>query len=333
MGREEIEPLYFGGRGAGWPSRPGPEPGADWPALTAALVNAISTTGCSATSSASTVRIDEHRYVAALAELAARLLDDRHEEDEEPSAWSTPAPARPPEAAGDRPGSGPGRGPLLPVVLPAGVHGGDRGVGPARPGCFADAAGFPGHTHFVHLARRVPARHRDYLLLAATWRGPALAWPASWSPPGAHGQPRRRPDPGGHGGTLGLAALTLITAIALFGVASPARPVVGGRHRRQPPLVQFVRQKTVLLTSHRRDGPPRHRRHRCRRRGRCPQLREGLEDQADRRNPAVSRPVQGRGPPISPAVQAHARRLKGVEASHAARLLVASPVLHGLLVP
>jgi PPOX class probable F420-dependent enzyme len=54
-----------------------------------------------------------------------------------------------------------------------------------------------------------------------------------------------------------------------------------------------------------------------------------------RRNPAVEvSPSTARGRPTGPAIHAQARRLEGVEASHAARLLAAKhPLLHGLLVP
>ena len=85
MGREEIEPVYrvvaawlAEQAGARAPER-------DWPALAAVLVNATSHYWLLGDIFGEhPAGIDEDRYVAALAELAAGLLDGRQEEDQEP---------------------------------------------------------------------------------------------------------------------------------------------------------------------------------------------------------------------------------------------------------
>jgi AcrR family transcriptional regulator len=85
MGREEIEPIYQ--VVAAWlAEQAGPRGrGRDWPALAAVLVNATSHYWLLGDIfGRHPAGIDEDRYVAALAELAAGLVDGRQEEDQEP---------------------------------------------------------------------------------------------------------------------------------------------------------------------------------------------------------------------------------------------------------
>lgn len=105
-----------------------------------------------------------------------------------------------------------------------------------------------------------------------------------------------------------------------------------------PVLAPFVHQKTVLLTTYRRNGAP---------------VRTPVSIAVDgdhayirsyetagktkrlRHNPMVEvAPSTWRGRPTGPAIRARAERVDGEEAAHAARLLARkSPLLQGVLVP
>jgi hypothetical protein len=108
----------------------------------------------------------------------------------------------------------------------------------------------------------------------------------------------------------GLAALSLVTAIALVVRLGQLGWVVGEvGTAATPALVPFVRQETVLLTSHRRDGrpvdTPEHRRRRPRL---SPQLREGREDPTDPHQPeAHRRTVDGAWHPDWPGRPGHSQ--------------------------
>ena len=103
-------------------------------------------------------------------------------------------------------------------------------------------------------------------------------------------------------------------------------------------LAPFARQKTVLLTTFRRDGTPVG----------TPVSIAVAGDRAFvrswdsagkvkriRNNPEVTiAPSTARGTPTGPALPAQARILTGSESSHAGRLLARKyPLLHGVLVP
>jgi PPOX class probable F420-dependent enzyme len=105
-----------------------------------------------------------------------------------------------------------------------------------------------------------------------------------------------------------------------------------------PVLARFVRQKTVLVTTYRRDGRPVGTPVSLTVDGDHAYLRSFEQAGKTRRlrnNPRVEvAPSTARGRPTGPTLQATARRLEGVEARWAARLLVGKhPLLHGLLVP
>ena len=100
----------------------------------------------------------------------------------------------------------------------------------------------------------------------------------------------------------------------------------------------FARQRTVLLTTLRRDGTP----------VRTPVSIAVEDDRAFirswdtagkvkriRNNPEVTiAPCTARGRPTGPAIPARARILTGEESARAGRLLAGKyPILHGLLVP
>ena len=241
------------------------------------------------------------------------------------------------------PGSEPGRGLVLAVTLLAGVFMVAAGAWALlAPSSFADAAGFPRHTHFVHDAGAFQLGIGITLLLAITWRdGPALALAGLLATSTVHAVNHAVDlDLGGHGwDPWGLAALTLATAIALIVRLRQLGWVIGEVGiAASPPLVPFVRQKTVVLTSYRRDGRPVGTPVSIAVDGDRAVVRsfeKAWKTRRIRRNPTVGvAPSTARGRPTGPAIQAHARRLEGAEASHAARLLAAKhPLLHGLLVP
>ena len=103
-------------------------------------------------------------------------------------------------------------------------------------------------------------------------------------------------------------------------------------------LAPFVRQKTVLLTTYRRDGRPvgtpvhiavRDDRAFVRTWDRAWKMKRL------RNNPEVEvAPSTVKGKPTGPAIHARARVLEGEEASKAARALSQKyPILHGVLIP
>jgi PPOX class probable F420-dependent enzyme len=105
-----------------------------------------------------------------------------------------------------------------------------------------------------------------------------------------------------------------------------------------PVLARFVRQKTVLVTTYRRDGRPVSTPVSLAVDGDHAYLRSFEKAGKTRRihnNPRVEvAPSTARGRPTGPAIQATARRLQGAEARRAARLLGAKhPLPHGVLVP
>jgi PPOX class probable F420-dependent enzyme len=105
-----------------------------------------------------------------------------------------------------------------------------------------------------------------------------------------------------------------------------------------PELAPFVRQKTVLLTTYRKDG----------RAGASPvsiavegdrayirSFEKAVKTRRLRNNPAaLVAPSTMRGRPTGPPLSATLHRLEGDEAAHAARVLATKyRVLHGVLVP
>jgi PPOX class probable F420-dependent enzyme len=213
----------------------------------------------------------------------------------------------------------------------------------AAPGSFADFANFPASVHFVHDAGAFQLGIGATLLLALAWYD-ALAVTLAGFLVGntAHAVNHAVDlDLGGHGweDPAGLALLSLLVAAALVVRLRQLGWVVGEvTATTVPALSRFVRQKTVLLTSYRRDGTPvgapvsmavegDH--------GFVRSPAEGWKVRRMRHNPIVEvAPCTARGTPTGPAIRAHARRLGGAEADHAARLLARKhPFLQGVEVP
>ncbi|HZS92733.1 MAG TPA: PPOX class F420-dependent oxidoreductase [Chloroflexota bacterium] len=103
-------------------------------------------------------------------------------------------------------------------------------------------------------------------------------------------------------------------------------------------LGRFARQKTILLTSYRRDGTPVGTPVHVAVDGDRAFIRTWdatWKYKRMRNNPEVEiAPSTVRGRPTGPAIHAHARLLSGDEATYAARALARKyPILHGILIP
>ena len=247
------------------------------------------------------------------------------------SGWS---PAR----ATDR-----GRRFVLAVTLLAGLFMTAAGVAALlAPSWFADTVGFPRHTHFVHDTGAFQLGLGVTLLLAVVWHdGLALALAGFLVANTTHAVNHAIDlDLGGHSGDpWGLAALSLLTAVALVVRLGQLGWVVGEvTPAASPVLARLVRQKTVLVTTYRRDGRPVSTPVSLAIDGDHAYARSFQAAGKTRRihnNPRVEvSPSTARGRVTGPAIQATARRLEGAEARRAARLLAGKhPVLHGVLVP
>src|SRR5215216_1415716 len=232
---------------------------------------------------------------------------------------------------------------VLAVTLLAGLFMAAAGVAALlAPGWFADAAGFPRHTHFVHDAGAFQLGIGITLLLAVAWRdGLALALAGFLVANTTHAINHAIDiDLGGHSGDgWGLAALSPLTAVALVVRLGQLGWVVGEvTTATSPALARFVRQKTVLVTTYRQNGRPVGTPVSLAVDGDHAYLRTFEKAGKTRRingNPRVDiAPSTARGQPTGPAIQATARRLDGAEVRRAARLLTHKhPLLHGLLVP
>jgi PPOX class probable F420-dependent enzyme len=213
----------------------------------------------------------------------------------------------------------------------------------AAPVSFADFASFPASIHFVHDAGAFQLGMGATLLLALAWRD-ALAVTLAGFLVGntAHAVNHAVDlDLGGHGWAdpVGLALLSLLVAAAVVVRLRQLGWVVGEvTASTVPALSRFVRQKTILLTSYRRDGTPvgapvsmavegDH--------GFVRSPGKAWKVRRMRHNPIVEiAPCTARGTPTGPAIRARARRLGGAEADHAARLLARKhPFLQGVEVP
>ncbi|HEY7180687.1 MAG TPA: PPOX class F420-dependent oxidoreductase [Blastocatellia bacterium] len=106
----------------------------------------------------------------------------------------------------------------------------------------------------------------------------------------------------------------------------------------QGALEPFVRQKTVLLTTYRRDGTPVGTPVNIAVEGGRAFVRTwdtAWKLKRIRNNPEVEiAPSTFRGVPTGPAIRARARVLSGDESAHAGRALASKhPILHGIVVP
>jgi len=210
------------------------------------------------------------------------------------------------------------------------------------PRSFADVVDFPYNEHFVHDAGAFQVGIGATLLLALAWRdGLALALAGFLVSNTVHAVNHAADlDLGGNGLQLWtLVAWSVLVAAALVVRLRQLGWVVGEvTTAATPALEPFVRQKTALLTTYRRDGTP---------------VGTPLSVAVDgdrafirsyenagktkrlRNNPAVEiAPSTAGGKPTGPALRARARRLSGAESRCAASLLERKqPLLQGVLVP
>jgi PPOX class probable F420-dependent enzyme len=236
-----------------------------------------------------------------------------------------------------------GRRFVLAVTLLAGLFMTAAGMAALlAPSWFADAAGFPHHTHFVHDAGAFQLGIGVTLLLAPIWLdGLALVLAGFLVANTTHAVNHAVDlDLGGHGGDpWGLAALSLLAAAALVVRLGQLGWVVGEvTTAASPMLARFLRQKTVLVTTYRQDGRPVGTPVSLAVDGDHAYLRSFEKAGKTRRlhnNPRVDiAPSTARGRPTGPGIGATARRLEGAEARRAAHLLARKhPWLHGVLVP
>ncbi|MFC0527356.1 PPOX class F420-dependent oxidoreductase [Phytohabitans kaempferiae] len=212
----------------------------------------------------------------------------------------------------------------------------------AAPGSFADLVDFPRHEHFVHDLGAFQLGLAVSLLLALVWAdGLATALAGFLVANVVHAVNHAGDlDLGGRGSDPWLiGAMALLTGAALVARLRQLGWVVGPvAVATSPALAPFARQKTVRLTTYRRDGRP----------GASPvsiavdgdrafvrSFERSLKTRRLRRDPrAVIAPSTGRGRETGPGVPATLRLLDGAESRYAARVLRAKyPLLHGVAVP
>lgn len=212
----------------------------------------------------------------------------------------------------------------------------------AAPRSFAEAVRFPYAEHFIHDLGGFQVGIGVTLLLAVAWSdGLALALAGFLVANTVHAVNHavdldlggRGPDP------WLLGAGSLLIAVALFLRLRELGYVVGAvGTAATPELAPFVRQKTVLLTSYRRDGTPVGTPVSVAVDGGRAFVRSfenAWKTKRMRNRPEVSlAPATARGKPEGAAIRARARRLEGAEARYAARAVRRKhPLLHGVLVP
>ncbi|MGW3350539.1 PPOX class F420-dependent oxidoreductase [Nonomuraea rubra] len=211
------------------------------------------------------------------------------------------------------------------------------------PRSFAAFTGFAYHPHFVHDAGASSVGIGVTLLLAAVWADVVAVVLAGFLAGNSLHAVNHAIDleAGGHGwdpwvlatGSLVVLAALLARMRGLGWVAGEVATTVTSAA-----LAPFVRQKTILLTSFRRDGRPVGAPVSVVVDGDRAYVRspgEGGKIKRIRNNPVVEiAPCTGSGRATGPAVRMSARLLDGAEFRHAGRLLARKyPMLHGVLVP
>lgn len=210
------------------------------------------------------------------------------------------------------------------------------------PRSFSEAVNFAPHQHYVHDAGAFQFGIGMTLLLAMIWAD-ALAVALAGYLAGATAHTTMHVvDAQSGGSTVQTAVIGLLALLAATALVARWRALgwIVGRvdAATTPALASFTRQKTVLLTTFRRDGMP----------VATPVSIAVVGDRAYvrsferawktrriRNNPMVTvAPATARGKPTGAAMSATARRLAGVEHDIAARALARKyPMLHGGLVP
>lgn len=210
------------------------------------------------------------------------------------------------------------------------------------PDSFSEFVNFPPHHHFVHDVGAFQLGLGATLLLAMIWADAAAVALAGYLIGGVAHTASHAADADLGGSPAQTAVIGLFSLLAAAALVIRWRElgwVVGDVGRTATPaLAPFSRQKTVLLTTYRRDGTPVGRPVSIAIDGERAYVRSferAWKSRRIRRNPVVAvAPSTARGTPTGPAVTATARRLRGAEQTRAARALARKyPMLQGVLVP
>ncbi|WP_211370340.1 PPOX class F420-dependent oxidoreductase [Nonomuraea turkmeniaca] len=211
------------------------------------------------------------------------------------------------------------------------------------PRSFADFAGFGYNEHFIHDIGAFNLGIGATLLLAAAWADAAAVALAGFFVASTAHTVNHIVDLqiGGHSRDpwilAGISVLVLVALVMrmrrLGWVAGEVTTIDAA-----PALAPFVRQKTIRLTSFRRDGRPVGAPVSIVVDGERAYVRSpgtGGKIKRIRNNPLVEiAPCTSSGKPTGPAVRMRARLLEGAEYRHAGRLLARKyPMLQGVLVP
>jgi PPOX class probable F420-dependent enzyme len=213
----------------------------------------------------------------------------------------------------------------------------------AAPRSFAEFVGFPYSEHFLHDAGAFQVGIGMMLLLAAAWTDAAAVTLAGFLVANTVHTVNHIVDLGMGGHSRDAWALGLISVVTLAALVGRMRQLgwVAGEITTTAAvaaLAPFVRQKTVLLTSYRRDGTPVSAPVSIAVDGDRAYVRSpgnGGKIKRIRRNPTVDiAPCTALGRPTGPAVRMRAQLLQGPEFRYAGRLLACKyPMLQGALVP
>lgn len=211
-----------------------------------------------------------------------------------------------------------------------------------RPAAFSAFVNFPPHEHFVHDIGAFNLGIGATLLVATVWADAVAVALAGYLVAGvahtlAHVQDR---DLGGSVAQTWMIGLSTVgAAVALVARCRELGWVLGRVAGSDTPAwAPFSRQKTVLLTTYRRDGTPVGTPVSIAVEGGRAYVRSFERAFKTRRigagAPVTVAPSTSRGVPTGPAVPATARLISGPGRRVAARALRRKyPVLHGVLVP
>ncbi|CAM3156381.1 PPOX class F420-dependent oxidoreductase [Mycobacterium colombiense] len=211
-----------------------------------------------------------------------------------------------------------------------------------EPASFADAVGFEAHRHFLHDVGAFQLGLGVILLLALIWSDALATALAGFLVANTVHTVNHIVDldVGGSAAqvwALGAVSVALVLALVLrLRQLGYVLGTVGAAT--DSALAPFVRQKTISLTTFRKNGDP----------GASPvsivvdgdrayfrSFERAVKVRRIRRNPRIEfAAATGSGKPTGPALCGTARRLDGAEYAKAARLLRQKyPILHGVLVP
>jgi PPOX class probable F420-dependent enzyme len=210
------------------------------------------------------------------------------------------------------------------------------------PASFSDFVNFPPHRHFVHDVGAFQLGIGVTLLLATIWADALMVALAGYLV-GAVAHTINHlvdTDQGGNAAQTWLIALfALLAGVALVGRWRQLGWVVGDAGTAATPeLAPFVHQKTIALTTYRKDGTPVNTAVSIAVDGDRAYVRSferAWKTRRIARNPEVTiAPSDARGTATGPAIRATARRLSGAEYTRASRALAGKyPFLQGFLVP